>query len=55
MGVVKAQKAMKNVPICTIDELASADAIVFGTPTRFGNMCGHQHSIWRRRHFGCSA
>jgi NAD(P)H dehydrogenase (quinone) len=29
---------MTHVPICTVDELASADAIIFGTPTRFGNM-----------------
>lgn len=33
MGALDAQKAMANIPICTVDELASADAIVFGTPT----------------------
>jgi len=38
MGAVEAQKAFASVPICTVDELASADAIIFGTPTRFGNM-----------------
>ena len=38
MGAVDAQKAMTHVPICTVDELASADAVIFGTPTRFGNM-----------------
>ena len=32
MGAVEAQKSMSNVPICTVDELASADAIIFGTP-----------------------
>src|ERR1700752_3972568 len=26
-------------PIATVDELATYDAIIFGTPTRFGNMC----------------
>jgi NAD(P)H dehydrogenase (quinone) len=26
------------VPVATVDELADYDAIVFGTPTRFGNM-----------------
>ena len=40
MGAVEAQKKFENVPIATVDELASADAIIFGTPTRFGNMCG---------------
>jgi NAD(P)H dehydrogenase (quinone) len=38
MGAVEAQKAFESIPICTVDELASADAIIFGTPTRFGNM-----------------
>jgi NAD(P)H dehydrogenase (quinone) len=40
MGATDSQKAMANVPVCTVDELASADAVIFGTPTRFGNMCG---------------
>lgn len=45
MGAADAQKAFENVPICTVDELASADAIVFGTPTRFGNMCGQMRQF----------
>ncbi len=40
MGALEAQKSMAQVPVCTVDELAAADAIIFGTPTRFGNMCG---------------
>ena len=40
MGAVQAQKAFEHIPVCTVDELAQADAIIFGTPTRFGNMCG---------------
>jgi NAD(P)H dehydrogenase (quinone) len=40
MGAVDSQRAMANVPVCTVDELTSADAVIFGTPTRFGNMCG---------------
>jgi len=40
MGAVDAQKQMADVPVCTVDELAAADAVIFGTPTRFGNMCG---------------
>lgn len=31
--------------IATVDELADYDAIIFGTPTRFGNMCSQM------RHF----
>ena len=38
MGAVEAQKAFANVPIATVDDLAEADGIIFGTPTRFGNM-----------------
>jgi NAD(P)H dehydrogenase (quinone) len=45
MGAVDAQKAMTHVPICTVDELASADAVIFGTPTRFGNMCGQMRQF----------
>ena len=40
MGAVEPQKAFEHIPVCTVDELASADALIFGTPTRFGNMCG---------------
>lgn len=40
MGAMEAQKTFDHVPICTVDELATADAIIFGSPTRFGNMCG---------------
>jgi len=45
MGAVEAQKSMSHVPICTVDELGSADAIIFGTPTRFGNMCGQMRQF----------
>jgi len=45
MGAVEAQKKFENVPIATVDELESADAIIFGTPTRFGNMCGQMRQF----------
>ena len=45
MGAVEAQQSMSNVSICTVDELASADAVIFGTPTRFGNMCGQMRQF----------
>jgi NAD(P)H dehydrogenase (quinone) len=32
-------KLDQSAPIATVDELADYDAIIFGTPTRFGNMC----------------
>ncbi len=45
MGALEAQKAMASIPVCTVDELAGADAIIFGTPTRFGNMCGQMRQF----------
>ena len=45
MGATETQKEQADVPICTIDELGEADAIIFGTPTRFGNMCGQMRQF----------
>jgi len=45
MGAVEAQKALKHIPVCTVEELGDADAIIFGTPTRFGNMCGQMRQF----------
>ena len=45
MGAVEAQKAFSHVQVCTVDELAAADAVIFGTPTRFGNMCGQMRQF----------
>ncbi len=45
MGAVEAQKQQVDVPVCTVDELGEADAIIFGTPTRFGNMCGQMRQF----------
>ena len=45
MGAVEAQKQQVDVPLCTVDELGEADAIIFGTPTRFGNMCGQMRQF----------
>ncbi len=45
MGAAEAQKQQADVPVCTIDELGEADAIIFGTPTRFGNMCGQMRQF----------
>ena len=45
MGAVEAQKKFSPIPVCTVDELPDADAIIFGTPTRFGNMCGQMRQF----------
>ena len=40
------QKSFAHVPVCTPDELTEADAVIFGTPTRFGNMCGQMRQFF---------
>ena len=45
MGAVDAQKGMEGIPLCTVEELGGADAVIFGTPTRFGNMCGQMRQF----------
>ena len=38
-------KLDQAAPIATVDELALYDAIIFGTPTRFGNMCAQMRNF----------
>ena len=45
MGALEAQKGMAQIPIAAVDDLADADAVIFGTPTRFGNMCGQMRQF----------
>jgi len=45
MGALDAQKSMEHIPVATVDDLAKADAVIFGTPTRFGNMCGQMRQF----------
>jgi NAD(P)H dehydrogenase (quinone) len=44
-GALKAQKAFSHVPICSRNDLGNYDAIIFGTPTRYGNMCGQMRQF----------
>lgn len=45
MGALEAQAMQASVPVCEVKDLADADAILFGTPTRFGNMCGQMRQF----------
>jgi NAD(P)H dehydrogenase (quinone) len=45
MGALDAQKAQAAVPVCAVEDLSAADAIIFATPTRFGNMCGQMRQF----------
>lgn len=44
-GAKAARAAFGHVPVITPDLLAGADAVVFGTPTRFGNMCAQMRNF----------
>jgi len=45
MGAKAARAGFAHVPVITPERLAEADAIIFGTPTRFGNMCAQMRSF----------
>ena len=38
-------KLDQKAPIATVEELPSYHAIIFGTPTRFGNMCAQMRNF----------
>jgi len=38
-------KLEQTAPIATVDELSQYDAIIFGTPTRFGNMASQMRNF----------
>jgi len=40
IGALEAQKQWADVPVATPEDLEWADAVIFGIPTRFGNMIG---------------
>lgn len=55
LGAKSFQAEFQKLPVITPDELAKADAVIFGTPTRFGNMAGQMRQfldatggIWSR-------
>jgi len=45
MGAVESQKGMVTIPFVTPEDLKSADGIIFGTPTRFGNMTAQMRAF----------
>lgn len=44
-GAKKARDTFAHVPVAKPDDLADADALIFGTPTRFGNMCAQMRNF----------
>lgn len=57
-GAKEVQKLFDHVPILEVDQMEEADAYIFGTPTRFGNMCAQMRNfldqlggLWSRNVF----
>jgi NAD(P)H:quinone oxidoreductase type IV len=44
IGAKAARAQFAHIPVAKINDLADADALIFGTPTRFGNMCGQMRN-----------
>src|SRR5262249_16512523 len=44
-GAKAARQAFAHVPLARVDQLPEADAFLFGTPTRFGNMCAQMRNF----------
>ncbi len=44
-GAKAARAGFAQVPPATVEQLAEADAIIFGTPTRFGNMAAQMRNF----------
>jgi NAD(P)H dehydrogenase (quinone) len=47
-GAAKAREAFSHIPIAQVDHLSDADALIFGTPTRYGNMCAQMRNFLDR-------
>ena len=44
-GAKKAREVFVHIPIAKPADLAETDAVIFGTPTRFGNMCAQMRNF----------
>jgi NAD(P)H:quinone oxidoreductase type IV len=47
-GAKAARQVFAHIPEAVPDQMAEADAIIFGTPTRFGNMCAQMRNFLDR-------
>lgn len=44
-GAKEAQKEFEHIPVAGLEDLKGRDAIIFGTPTRYGNMTGQMRNF----------
>ncbi len=51
-GAKAAKAASAKIPVAKVDQLPEADAIIFGMPTRFGNMAAQIRNFLDQIHCG---
>ena len=39
------REQQKDIPVCTLDDLSAADGVLFGSPTRYGNMTAQMKQL----------
>lgn len=44
-AIEDARQMQKDVAVCTLDDLRSADGVLFGSPTRYGNMTAQMKQL----------
>jgi len=45
LGGAQTRAQFAHIPLATVEDLAEADALIIGTPTRFGNMCAQMRAF----------
>src|SRR5215475_7079364 len=43
--LVNVREQQANIPVCTLDDLRAADGVIFGSPTRYGNMAAQMKQL----------
>ena len=43
--LVNVREQQANIPVCTLDDLREADGVIFGSPTRYGNMTAQMKQL----------
>jgi NAD(P)H dehydrogenase (quinone) len=46
MGAVQAKQAFAHIPIADVNKLAEADALIIGSPTRYGSACAQMQTFF---------
>jgi NAD(P)H dehydrogenase (quinone) len=44
-GAAQVRAQFAHIPLASVENLPNADAVIFGTPTRFGNMCAQMRNF----------